>query len=58
METCYPALTLNNVLSDPMVRSAMAADRVDPQQLAAMLASVAETLAPARPAMLSRTPSG
>jgi len=43
-------LTLNNVLTDPMVRTVMAADRVDPQELAAMLAAVAKTLPrPPRP---------
>ena len=37
-------LTLTNVLSDPMVQLAMAADRVNPRELAAMLAGVAKTL--------------
>jgi hypothetical protein len=39
-------LTLTNMLTDPMVRTVMAADRVDPQELAAMLAGIAETLRP------------
>jgi hypothetical protein len=41
--------TLTNMLTDPMVRSVMAADRVDPQELAAMLAAVAKTLKPSPP---------
>jgi hypothetical protein len=44
MKQSYHELTLANVLTDPMVRTAMAADRVDPQELAAMLAAVAQTL--------------
>ena len=39
-------LTLTNMLTDPIVRTVMAADRVDPQELAAMLAGIAETLRP------------
>jgi len=41
-------LTLTNMLTDSMVQAAMAADRVDPQQLATMLATVAQTLHPPR----------
>jgi hypothetical protein len=41
-------LTLTNMLTDPMVRTVMAADRVHPQELAAMLAGIAETLSPPR----------
>ena len=41
-------LTLTNMLTDPIVRTLMAADRVDPQELAAMLAGIAETLSPSR----------
>jgi hypothetical protein len=37
-------LTLANVLTDPMVRLAMAADRVNPHELAAMLAGVAKVV--------------
>jgi hypothetical protein len=37
-------LTLTNMLTDPMVRTVMTADRVDPYKLAAMLASIAETV--------------
>jgi hypothetical protein len=42
-------LTLKNVLSDPMVRLAMEADRVDPQELATMLNRVARTLERSQP---------
>ncbi len=37
-------LTLSNVLSDPIVRAAMAADGVDPRQFAAMLGDIARKL--------------
>ncbi len=37
-------LTFSDVLSDPMVRLAMAADRVNPREFAAMLAGVAKVL--------------
>lgn len=37
-------LTLANVLADPMVRLAMAADHVNPREFAAMLANVATVL--------------
>ncbi len=44
MKPMYQELTLKNVLADPMVRLAMNADHVDPQELGAMLACVAKTL--------------
>jgi hypothetical protein len=44
MQRSYNELTLSNALIDPMVRTVMAADHVDPQELAAMLAAVASTL--------------
>ena len=44
MKLTYEPLTLKNVLADPMVRLAMDADHVDPQELGAMLARVAKTL--------------
>jgi len=37
-------LTLANILIDPMVQLAMAADRVNPRELAAMLGGVATVL--------------
>jgi hypothetical protein len=49
MQRSYNELTLSNALSDPMVRTVMAADRVDPQELAAMLAAIASTLRPSPP---------
>ena len=37
-------LTLHNALSDPLVRTMMAADGVDPQELSAMLRDIVATL--------------
>jgi len=37
-------LTLDNALSDPLVRTVMAADGVDPQELHSMLAEIVSTL--------------
>jgi hypothetical protein len=37
-------LTLKNALSDPLVRTVMAADGVDPQELSAMLREIVSTL--------------
>jgi hypothetical protein len=37
-------LTLQNVFADPLVRTVMAADGVDPQELSAMLAEIVSTL--------------
>jgi hypothetical protein len=37
-------LTLETVLSDPLVRTVMAADGVDPQELSAMLNEIVSTL--------------
>jgi hypothetical protein len=52
-QSCHE-LTLTNMLTVPMVRTVMAADGVDPQKLAAMLAAVAETLKPAPPRWAER----
>ena len=49
MQRSYNELTLSNALADPMVRAVMAADRVDPQELAAMLTAIASTLWPSPP---------
>jgi hypothetical protein len=54
MRRSFHELTLTNVLTDPMVRSVMAADRVDPQELTAMLAAVAQTLKPSPPRWFER----
>ncbi len=40
----HQELTLDDALSDPLVRMVMAADRVDPQALRAILNSIASTL--------------
>jgi hypothetical protein len=48
MQRPFNELTLTNVLTDPLVRTVMAADRVDPRELAAMLAAVAQSLRPAQ----------
>ena len=37
-------LTLGNALSDPLVKTVMAADGVDPQELRTMLAEIVSTL--------------
>ena len=37
-------LTLQNVFTDPLVRTVMAADGVDPQELSAMLNEIVSTL--------------
>lgn len=47
-------LNLNTALSDPMVRIVMAADRVDPQELAAMLTAVARSLQRSPPPLSER----
>jgi hypothetical protein len=37
-------LTLENAFTDPMVRTVMAADGVDPQELSSMLHAIVSTL--------------
>jgi hypothetical protein len=44
MAKFYPEPTLSEVLIDPLTQTVMAADRVDVQALAAMLAGVAKRL--------------
>jgi hypothetical protein len=44
-------LTVANMLTDPMVQTVMAADHVDPKELARMLTSVAKALRPTPPAL-------
>jgi hypothetical protein len=39
-------LTLSNALSDPLIHSLMAADKVDPAKLEAMLTKIAGEIAP------------
>jgi hypothetical protein len=42
-------LTLRSALSDPLIRSLMAADHVDQRELESMLLRVAEQVAPSLP---------
>jgi hypothetical protein len=45
MKTCFSDPTLREVLSDPLIRTIMAADSVDPQRLEAQLRGMASTIA-------------
>jgi len=47
---CDRELTLTELLDDPMTQAVMAADRVDPAELKAVLAVLAHRLQPTRPA--------
>jgi hypothetical protein len=42
-------LTLRNALSDPLIRTVMAADNVDPAELESMLRRIAKEVATHRP---------
>jgi hypothetical protein len=42
-------LTLRSALSDPLIRSLMAADHVDQRQLESMLLRIAEQVTPSQP---------
>ena len=42
---CFPELNLSQTLSDPLIRSVMAADGVDPHELETRLSEIARTLA-------------
>jgi hypothetical protein len=46
MRTPIEELTMSSALSDPLIRSLMAADNVDPLKLEAMLRRIAEQVAP------------
>ena len=46
MATAIQELTLNSALSDPLIRTLMTADRVDPVKLESMLRRIAEELEP------------
>jgi hypothetical protein len=46
MKTSRQELTLNGALTDPLIRSLMAADKVDPVKLESMLTGIARRLAP------------
>ena len=45
---CHHEPTLNGILSDPIVRAVMEADRVNPQELEVMLRRAAQRLRIAR----------
>jgi hypothetical protein len=44
-------LTLRSALSDPLIRTVMAADNVDPEELESMLRRIAEEVATHQPRM-------
>jgi hypothetical protein len=46
MRSASEELTLQSVLSDPLIRTLMAADNVDPVGLESMLRRIAEEVAP------------
>lgn len=45
MKFCFSDPTLKDVLTDPLIRTIMAADRVDPDNLEVMLSKVARVIA-------------
>ena len=45
MKFCFSDPTLKDVLTDPLMRTIMAADRVDPDSLETMLSKMARTIA-------------
>ena len=49
MRTEREELTLSSALSDPLIRTLMAADNVDRDQLESMLRRIAEEMAPDLP---------
>jgi hypothetical protein len=48
MTTTGQELTLSSAMSDPLIRTLMAADNVDPVKLESMLRRIAEEIGPAR----------
>jgi hypothetical protein len=50
MRTQSQELTLRGALSDPLIRTLMAADRVDRRELESMLLRIAEQVTPGLPA--------
>jgi hypothetical protein len=48
MRSAHKELTLRSALSDPLIRTVMAADNVDPAKLEAMLRRIAEKVASRR----------
>jgi hypothetical protein len=49
MRSAFQELTLRSALSDPLIRTVMAADNVDPAKLEAMLRRIAEKVALRQP---------
>jgi hypothetical protein len=49
MRSTCKELTLHSALSDPLIRSLMAADNVDPVKLESMLRRIAKEVATPRP---------
>jgi hypothetical protein len=49
MRSASEEWTLRTALSDPLIRSLMAADDVDPAKLESMLRRIAQEVAPRRP---------
>jgi hypothetical protein len=49
MGSACEELTLRTALSDPLIRTVMAADNVDPVKLEAMLRRIADQIAPRQP---------
>ena len=50
MGTACQEMTLRSALSDPLIRTVMAADNVDPGELESMLRRIAEQITPREPA--------
>lgn len=48
MGTACREMTLRSALSDPLIRTVMAADKVDPHELETMLRQIADEIAPRR----------
>jgi hypothetical protein len=48
MGKAFEELTLRSALSDPLIRTVMAADNVDPVELELMLRCIAKKVAPRR----------
>jgi hypothetical protein len=58
MRMAYQELTLRSALSDPLIRTMMAADNVDPVELEAMLRRIAEEVVPLQPPQAETAYSG
>jgi hypothetical protein len=56
MRAAKNELTLNNAFSDPLVRTLMAADKVDPASLQNMLADIAGQITPSLSPAISSSP--